>query len=119
MNNSQNPTKNWKDLNHQDQLHELIEESKQKLVAIFKHSIRCGISHHVKDRIESDYDLHPNDLSFYYLDLISYRPVSNMVAELLKVPHQSPQLILLKDGNVVYNASHHMIDINHVRNQLG
>ncbi|MFY0672815.1 MAG: bacillithiol system redox-active protein YtxJ [Bacteroidia bacterium] len=108
----------WQDLNSTDQIDGLIEESKNKPVAIFKHSIRCGISHHVKDRIESDYDIKPNELSFYYLDLITNRPVSNRVADVLNVPHQSPQLILLKDGDVVYDASHHMINLNHIRTHL-
>lgn len=108
----------WKQLNSLDQFESLIEESWEKPVAIFKHSIRCGISHHVKDRIASDYDLKPHELSFYYLDLITNRSVSNIVAEKLNVPHQSPQLILLRDGNVIYDASHQMIDLNHIRNHL-
>jgi bacillithiol system protein YtxJ len=109
---------NWNNLSSLEQLEKAIEESKVKPVAIFKHSVRCGISHHVKDRIASDYDLKPNELSFYYLDLITYRPISNKIAERLNVPHQSPQLILLKDGDVVYDASHQMIDLNHIRNHL-
>ncbi|MGB0431523.1 MAG: bacillithiol system redox-active protein YtxJ, partial [Bacteroidia bacterium] len=109
---------NWKQLKSESQLIELLEESKQKPVAIFKHSTRCGISHMVKDKVESQYDFKKQDLSFYFLDLLNYRPISNAVAQKLNVPHQSPQLILLKGGNVVHNASHHMIDLNNIKTHL-
>ena len=100
---------NWKNLNRLDQIEEMIERSKQKPVVIFKHSTRCGVSHLAQHNLERDWNFQPEDLDFYYLDLIRYRPVSNEVAKTFGVTHQSPQIIVLKDGEVSYHTSHHMI----------
>ncbi|TNF08335.1 MAG: DUF2847 family protein, partial [Bacillota bacterium] len=42
----------------------------------------------------------------YFLDLLNHRDVSNEIANRFQVVHQSPQLILIKNGVAVYNASH-------------
>ena len=110
--------KSWQKLSKTSQLNAIYQESKEKHVAIFKHSTSCGISHMVKDQIQNGYDIDENVLSFYYLDLLSYRPISNNVAEKFKIPHQSPQLLLIKDGEVVYHASHHSINLDSIRNHL-
>lgn len=108
----------WKDLNHSKQLDELLDESHDKPVAIFKHSSRCGISHMVQDELKSQWDIRPEDVSFYHLSLIERRDVSNHVADKLRVPHQSPQLMLLKRGEVVYNASHHSINLRDLKRHI-
>jgi bacillithiol system protein YtxJ len=101
----------WKVLDQPGQLEHLQEESYRKPVVIFKHSTRCGISAHAKFRLESEWSFTQEDLNFYYLDLITYRQVSNQVAETFQVTHQSPQIILLRGGKAIFDTSHHNISV--------
>jgi len=100
----------WKMLTNEQQLDSILDESEDKTVAIFKHSTRCGISRMVLKQFEKNYDLGDNEANIYYLDLLEYRNMSNAVAERFKVMHQSPQMIVIKNKQVVHQASHHEID---------
>ncbi len=108
----------WKQLNSEQQLKEIIEESNTIPVALFKHSTRCSISSMAKTRLERDWDLKEDQISIYYLDLLAYRNVSNAIADTLVVEHQSPQLILVKNGKAVYNASHSSISVEKIKTLL-
>jgi bacillithiol system protein YtxJ len=99
----------WHRLNSLEQLKAISEESKTKPVAIFKHSTRCGISRMVLNQFESSYNLNDSQLKLYFLDLLSNRDVSDEVGYTFQVMHQSPQLIVVKNGNTVHQASHHSI----------
>jgi len=94
----------WIDLNSVEQVNEIKERSKTVPQVIFKHSIRCGTSALAKNRLENKDISMPID--FYYLDVISNRAVSNKVAELFDIYHESPQVLLIKDGKCVYDESH-------------
>lgn len=109
----------WKVLNEETQIDRIIEDSHQKPVAIFKHSIRCGTSAMAKFQLAENWDFSPEELDFYYLDLITYRPVSNRVTEVTDVRHQSPQVILLHKGQTIYNDSHHQISVEALKQALG
>jgi len=78
---------------------------------IFKHSTRCSISMMAKKRFEMDSDELPSDISLYFLDLIKYRDLSNKIAHDFQVYHQSPQLLLIKDGECILDQSHGQISI--------
>lgn len=98
---------NWNQLNDSTTLVKIKEESTQKPVLIFKHSTRCSISSMALNRLERSWeDDEMNQITPYYLDLISYREISNQIAEDFNIPHQSPQVILIKDGRAVYDNSH-------------
>ena len=103
---------NWQLLTTEEELASLLEKSFTRPQVIFKHSTRCGVSSMVKSRL--DKGTVPTDIDFYYLDLISYRALSNKIAEDLKVHHESPQILLIKNGECVYDESHtaiRMMDI--------
>ncbi|UMB61479.1 bacillithiol system redox-active protein YtxJ [Lutibacter sp. A80] len=100
---------NWIPLTETSQLKEIVELSKDKLVIIFKHSTRCGISSGVLSKFEKSMDTTSDTVAFYYLDLLKYRTISNEIAQKFNVDHQSPQAIFLKDGVVVNHASHYDI----------
>lgn len=106
-------TMNWKTLNELDQLDQIVEESHQHRVMILKHSTRCSISSMALNRLERSWE-EDNNVTPYYLDLIQYRPISNTIAEKFGVEHQSPQVIVLENGKVVYTASHMGISYNEV-----
>ena len=98
---SVNLPKEWQILSSVDQFPMIRELSKEQPVAIFKHSTSCGVSAMAKYQLEEGWDISQEELSLFYLDLWKYRPVSNAVAESFGVVHQSPQLIIIKDGEVV------------------
>ncbi len=99
----------WNQLVSEEQLDVLVKESQVELVAIFKHSTRCGISRTVLRQFEGKFNLTEEKIKFYFLDLLNHRPLSKEIASRFQVVHESPQLILLKDGEVVHQASHHEI----------
>lgn len=96
----------WIRLEASTKVDEAMEASKEKPIAFFKHSTRCGISVQVKTGLEEKWDLDTADLDFYYLDLLEYRKISNYIAEKTGVIHQSPQLIVIKNREVIYKDSH-------------
>jgi bacillithiol system protein YtxJ len=96
----------WKTLNSIDQLQEVIQNSEVKPVVLFKHSTRCSISSMAMNRLENLETAFYEKADFYYLDLIAYRDVSNAIASKLDVHHESPQVIFVKKGECIYDASH-------------
>ena len=108
----------WKILQTEDQLDALMQQSKNKPVVIFKHSISCGISANIKYQLEKHWDFTEEELEFHYLDLITYRPISNKIEAITGVIHQSPQIIVLKNGKAVFNTSHHLISVAAIRQAL-
>lgn len=97
----------WIHLNTDAQLGTINEKSAEKPQLIFKHSTRCSISSVVKSRLNKG-EL-PGNIDFYYLDLIAYRDISNKIAEQYGIQHESPQILLIKDGKCVYHESHSSI----------
>lgn len=100
----------WKNLRSIEDLNKAQQESHIKTVVLFKHSTRCSISRFVLKNFENTVIIPEEEMDFCFLDLIEYRSVSNEIAERFKVIHQSPQLIILKNGEAVYDASHESID---------
>lgn len=100
---------NWNELTDLGQLNEIIFVSNEKPVAIFKHSTRCSVSRMALKQFENEFDL-SDKVTPYFLDLIAHRDISNAIADRFGVTHQSPQLIVIKDGKAVYNVSHSDID---------
>jgi bacillithiol system protein YtxJ len=82
-----------------------IKEAKGYSV-IFKHSTRCSVSLMAKRGLEADWDAIPADTSLYFLDLISHRDISAAIAEIFQVHHESPQTLLIKDGECILDSSH-------------
>lgn len=99
----------WIPLTSTDELDHIVERSKTKTQLIFKHSTRCGISRMVMNQFVATYNLDLN-ADLYYLDLLSYREVSNEVGYKFQVLHESPQLLVIKNGVVVAHASHGAIN---------
>lgn len=107
---------NWKDLTSEEQLIEISEKSKLKPVVIFKHSTRCSISLMAKNRL--DKMQHDDSAEFYYLDLLQYRSISNKIAEDFSVHHESPQVLLVLNGECVYEESHNGIMADEIMEEV-
>lgn len=103
---------NWLKLESIEQLQTIKDNSSENLVLIFKHSTRCSISRAALDRLERNWQQgEMNHVKPFYLDLIRYRDVSDQIAEDFSVEHESPQVLVIKNGQSVYDRSH--IDINY------
>ena len=97
---------NWLHLINIDQIKQIRSLSKSETVFIFKHSTRCGISKMVIKRFENMFNESMSNVKVYYLDLLSYRDVSDKVGVTFNVIHQSPQLLIIKNEVSVFNTSH-------------
>lgn len=101
---------NWNEISSVNDLDEIIEASHHKTVAVFKHSTRCGISRMVLKSFESEFDLSDDEIALYFLDLLQHRTISTEIAERFKVRHESPQLLVIKNGQIVFHTSHGRIE---------
>lgn len=102
---------NWSKLHDPQQLQTIKQESAQQPILIYKHSTTCSISRATLDRLERNWkDEEMKNLKTYLLDLHSYRSISNEIADTFEVTHESPQVLVIKNGVVVYHNSHFGID---------
>lgn len=108
----------WVPLQEEAQLEQIKKDSFEKPAVIFKHSTSCGISNMAKFQLESGWDLGTQDLDFYYLDLWQHRPISNRIVDFFSIAHQSPQLMIIKNGAVVYDTSHHGVHLSGLKAAL-
>lgn len=100
----------WTELTSEEQLKEALSIP-DKAIFLFKHSTRCNISEMVKNRFERDWINPESAVELYYLDLLNHRNISDKIEELTGIQHQSPQLIIWKDGKVIYHTSHNAIQV--------
>ncbi|MBC6368205.1 bacillithiol system redox-active protein YtxJ [Algoriphagus sp. AK58] len=110
---------NWNKLTHSNQLEEIRSLSMEKPVLIFKHSTRCSISSMSLDRLLRNWKNGDEEkITPYYLDLIAYRSLSDQIEEEFGVPHESPQVLIVKNGIAVYDNSHFGISYPEIMAQL-
>lgn len=100
---------NWKSLSNLEQIDTIITQSFELPVLLFKHSTRCIVSKMALKNFESQYNCN-DKMVCYFLDLLEYRNISNEIATRFNIVHQSPQIIVLRNGVAVHNASHENID---------
>lgn len=110
---------NWNELKDAKQLENLIIESHQQPILIFKHSTSCSISRAALGRLERNWNENEmKEVKPYFLDLLSYRTISSKIAEQFSVQHESPQLLLIRNGESVYDRSHLDIDYKNAKSQI-
>jgi len=100
----------WKTLESLSQLEDAISQSHATPQIIFKHSTRCIISKMVLAQLEENLDAIPTQANLLFLDLLNHRDISNAIAMQLGVHHESPQVVVIKNGQAVFHESHHSID---------
>lgn len=109
---------NWNSLTQIEQLDAIVTASAEKPVVIFKHSTRCSISRMALKNFEREYNLEESEVAPYFLDLLEHRDISNEIAQKFQVIHQSPQLLLIKNGKSVYDVSHSEIDAEALKSKV-
>jgi bacillithiol system protein YtxJ len=110
-----NETTNWLPLTYVGQLDEIVAFSEKNPVVIFKHSTRCSISRFALKQFEKQFDF---GVDTYFLDLLEHRDISNEIASRFNIHHQSPQVLLIKQGKCVYDASHDAIDAGELKSKF-
>lgn len=107
---------NWIPLQSEEQLDVVHHRSHSSDQVIFKHSTRCSISIVAKNRL--DHSSAPEGVDFYYLDLLQFRPLSNAIAEKYQVHHESPQVLLIRNGECIFDESHNAISMDELKEQI-
>lgn len=105
----------WNKIMSVEDIEGIVETSHAIPCLIFKHSTRCPVSALAKHRLENEWDFDEKTLQPYYLDLIRFREVSNYIAERFSVFHESPQVLLIRDGDCTYDASHLDITVEELK----
>ena len=106
----------WISLKDAGQLDEIVAESRKRPVLIYKHSTRCNISRAALDRLERKWDATAiGEIKRYFLDLLSFREVSNRIAEVFQVEHHSPQILVISGGKSILDLSHFDIDFDQIK----
>jgi bacillithiol system protein YtxJ len=108
---------NWTHLTDEDQLKQIAANSEKKPQVIFKHSTRCNISSVALKRLQKE--LIPDNIDFYYLDLLAHRNISNSIADIFQVHHESPQILVINNGECVYDESHLGINMADIVSNAG
>ncbi|WP_026956120.1 bacillithiol system redox-active protein YtxJ [Algoriphagus vanfongensis] len=110
---------NWKKLTQESQLEEIKSLSFNRPVLIFKHSTRCSVSSMSLDRMLRNWKEGDDEkLVPYYLDLVAFRQVSDRVEEVFGIRHESPQVIIIRDGKATYDNSHFGISYQDLMDQI-
>lgn len=108
----------WINIETRDQLDQIITESEKTPVLIFKHSRSCSISATALNRLERNWNAQDVTIPTYFLDLLSYRDLSNEIASHFEVRHESPQAILVRQGKAVSNWSHFDISYKEIKDKV-
>lgn len=87
-------------------------------VLIFKHSTRCSVSYMAAKKLQMEWNFSEETLPLYYLDLLAFRGISDQIASMYGVKHESPQLLLIKNGICIGNASHNNVSVLTVENWI-
>jgi bacillithiol system protein YtxJ len=94
----------WINLTSEDQLQSIIERSAHRAQVIFKYSSRCSISDVARTRLERKEA--PSSVDFYFLDILMYRALSNEIAKEFDIRHESPQVLVIRNAQCIYEESH-------------
>lgn len=103
----------WIHLNQPSEFEALASDFSKPIV-IFKHSTRCGVSSSALKMFQPDVENIAQSAQLCMVDVIKSRELSNYLAHKTEIRHESPQVLVINNGKVVYNASHHFIDSKEV-----
>ena len=110
---------NWETLADIRQIEEIKNLSNEIPVLIYKHSSRCSTSSMVLSRLERSWKTeHAKVFKPFFLDLITYRNISDAIAGTFNVEHESPQVIIIDKGKSIYDRSHFEINYQTILESL-
>ena len=104
----------WERLTSPEELDALLERSIEVPQLIFKHSSRCSLSSMAFNRLQTDL---PN-VGQYFLDIIKYRELSNLIAQKFEITHQSPQILIIHNQRCIFDTSHFNISSSVINEEI-
>lgn len=109
----------WNELKSVSQIGQIRQESNEKPILIFKYSSRCSLSRLALDRLERSWnEAEMADVQPYFLDLITFREISNRIADEFGVEHESPQVLLIENGKSIFDQSHMAISYDAIKSAI-
>jgi len=102
----------WIHLTAEDQLQKIIVKSQERLQVIFKFSSCCHFSEVVFQRLQKNFC--PGEIDFNFLDLTNYKYISEKISETFGIPHQSPQILVIHQGQCIFHESHSEISLERI-----
>lgn len=105
----------WKALELLSDWEKIWNDDSTERFLVFKHSTRCHISSTALKNFNMEMKS-TDGITFYYLDLLNFREISNQIAKDTGIEHQSPQVLFIQGGKILYTATHHSIDAEKVTN---
>lgn len=114
----ENKVQNSFDISSTEKIQNIVSASKNKKQFIYKHSTRCATSFFALQNIKSLELVKRNNIEFYLVDVIAQKEISNSIAKIFKVKHESPQVLILESGEVIWHGSHQMISVENLEKFL-
>ena len=102
----------WIHLTHEDQLQKIIVRSEEKPQVVFKYSSHCHLSETILTQLQKN--CCPDHMDFHFLDLTDHENISKKISEKFHITHQSPQILLIKEGACIYQESHSEISLKEI-----
>lgn len=112
---------NWNKLENESDLSDFLQKSKdfpQQNFLIFKHSTRCPVSAMALQRLEKKWHCINDNIPLYLLDILRFRPLSDKIQHFFGVRHESPQILIIRNGQCIYHQSHHLISVDEINKHL-
>jgi len=105
-------------LKHVEELERLLDQSQTRPLLLFKHSYTCGTSMEALEELVAHLNEGATDAHYAMVTVQTHRDVSNAVSTRLGVRHETPQALLIRDGRVVWSASHFRVTANAVQDAI-
>jgi bacillithiol system protein YtxJ len=102
----------WIHLTDEDQLQKIVVRSQEKPQVIFKYSSCCDLSETIFQRLQKKRC--PQHVDFHFLDLSGHANISEKVSTIFQVSDLSPQILIIKDGECIFNESHSEICLEQI-----
>ncbi len=101
-----------------DELDRMLAASSDRPLLLFKYSNTCGTSAHALDELVANLNESPADATYAMVTVQAHRDVSNAIARKLGVRHETPQALLVRDGRMVWSASHFRVTATAVKEAI-
>lgn len=108
----------WRTVSSEEILDDILAPSNERPQVIFKHSNQCGTSFFAKKNLEVVNKTELEQVDLHLIDVIHQRMLSRYLSEKVGVRHESPQLFVLKEGQVIWSGSHHQVNADNLMNAI-
>lgn len=108
----------WEEITSVEEVDEIHLASNEKIQVIYKHSRTCGVCYISRNSLEKMEDEIRQSIDLYMVDVIRDRPISQYIAEKYGIRHESPQMLIIKDGEVIWHGSHYKVKLDNLVENL-